>query len=164
MPGRARWRGGGRARQRPGYWLASAGRVICAAMRVHARARMRVLCTSAACTVMHCMRAPPEKQRGCRTQRPGVLPSAGRVICAAMRVHARVRMCIARCAACTTEKSNGPAAGSPLHAHQCLEGCSIHRTGSHRALRPLVSAAAPAAAGRQTRCPSASIRAETARC
>ena len=61
MPGRARWRGGGRARQRPGVcWLASAGRVICAAMRVHARARMRVLCTSAACTVIHCMRAPPE--------------------------------------------------------------------------------------------------------
>ena len=29
-------------------------------MRVHARARMRVLCTSAACTVIHCMRAPPE--------------------------------------------------------------------------------------------------------
>ena len=31
-------------------------------------------------------------ERGCRKQRPGVLPSAGRVICAAMRVHARVRV------------------------------------------------------------------------
>ena len=34
-------------------------------------------------------------ERGWRKQRPGLLPSAGRVICAVMRVHARVRMRVA---------------------------------------------------------------------
>ena len=126
MPGRARWRGGGRARQRPGVL---AGERWPCHLRCDARA-----CTRAHARALHerCMHSDTLHARTARTRRRALAASSA-LPCACTHACA----CASHDALqCTAEKSNGPAAGSPLHAHQCLEGCSIHRTGSHRAKPP----------------------------
>ena len=72
-------------------------------------------------------------ERGCRKQRPGVLPSAGRVICAAMRVHARVR--VLRGCAHARSRSGWHRTNTAAAARRAAERWTRHLRCNTRAIR-----------------------------
>ena len=72
-------------------------------------------------------------ERGCRKQRPGVLPSAGRVICAAMRVHARVR--VLRGCAHARSRSGWHRTSTAAAARRAAERWTRHLRCNTRAIR-----------------------------